>query len=60
MAMWNGLTMGKHTRDKESKIKKQKEGELSTASTSSITYNSKMKSPLPYPITQTVIIREVT
>jgi len=50
MAMWNGLAMGKHTREKDGKIKKQEEGELSTASTSSITYNSKMKSPLPNPL----------
>lgn len=58
--MGNGLAMGKHTREKDSKIKKQEEGELSTASTSTIIYNSKMKSPLPNPITQTVIIREMT
>jgi hypothetical protein len=57
--MWNGLTMGKHTRE-DGKIKKREEGEMSTASTSSITYNSKMKSTLPNPITQTVIIREAT
>jgi hypothetical protein len=44
MAMWNGLAMGKHTREKDGKIKMQEKGELSTASTSSITYNPKMKS----------------
>jgi hypothetical protein len=36
IAMWNGLAMGKHTRQ-DGKIKKQEEGEMSTASTSSIT-----------------------
>jgi len=60
MVTWNGLAMGKDTREKDGKIKKQEEGELSTASTNSITYNSKMKSPLPNPITQTVTIREMT